>query len=471
MLGVAFICLAGCAVRSGCPTIALLQRVSTADGAEGVVVVKRDGRVVPWAENMPLERGDLVTTDGRTSAVLSFAGSQTLLKPDTSVTLGTFEAPAVQDAVPSKEKASVATAKLGANACQLKAAEGNGTAAVARKPAPASAPASQSASKQEPSLLSQIFAWFGWLQVSGPMRTQSKLIDAKARGTKYDVRIDKQTSKATVTVIEGHVSVSPVQTGAPAILVPAGKRVAVEEQKAGELEVVPSAELEALADELDAMGRPLGPEVPDVVGLEIAAAEAKLRSLGIESRVVPSKVLTVDPSKRGQVLGQDPAARAHGERVALLVAAVEVPSVVGQTRAQAEASLKHAGIELGGVENPTHTSDPGAIVVAQNPDPGAAVAPGTYVLVTLAPSKPETAGDAASGTASPITVPDVTGAAPAAALETLRAAGLLPWVEASVRPDVGEARVTYQEPLPGQRARAGARVRVVVAHPAPGKEH
>lgn len=469
-----FLGLAACAARSPCPTFAVLQRVTTKDEAPGSVVVKRDDRIVPWTENMSLERGDTVTTDERTSVVLSFAGAQTLLRPDTSVTLGVFIASADQPAArPVGEKPGVTTANFKAGACQLKAAERSGPQATSSSKAGSASPAgAQSASKAESSVFDWILALWGRLTVDGRMRTATKVVNATPKGTKYDVRVDKQTSKATVTVIEGHVTVSPVQGGAQPILLATGRRVTVEQKSVSAVELVPSDELSALAEEVEAMGRPLGPAVPDVVGLELSAAETKLRALGIKVHVVPTTDLRAgaERAKRAQVLRQDPEARTHSERVALTVAAIKVPSVLGQTQAQAEASLLDSGLTLGRVDDLSHASDPNAVVVSQDPAAGADAAPGTYLYLVLAPTRPETAhGDAELVRGDELAVPDVTGATPVAALEALRSAGFRPWVEEGQQRDIEQPRVTYQEPLPGHKLRQGAPVRIVITRPASGK--
>jgi beta-lactam-binding protein with PASTA domain len=468
--------LAACAARSPCPTFAVLQRITTKDEAPGSVVVKRADRIVPWTENMPLQRGDLVTTDDRTSVVLSFAGAQTLLRPDTSVTLGVYIASVDEPAAGAVDhKAPGATANYKAGACQLKAAERSGPQATSASKDGAVGPAgAQSASKPESSLFDWILALYGRITVDGRMRTSTKVVNATPKGTKYDVHVDKQTSKATVTVIEGHVAVSPAQAGAPSILLGTGRRVIVQQKSVSAVELVPSEELAVLAEEVEAMGRPLGPALPDVVGLELPTAETKLRALGIKPHVVPTTDLLAgaERAKRGQVLRQDPEPRVHAERVTLTVAAIKVPSVVGQTKAQAAASLIDSGLTLGRVEDPSHANDPSAVVVSQDPAAGADAATGTYLYLVLAPTKPEAVSGEAQpvqGTLDEVAVPDVTGATPAAALEALRNAGFRPWVDASQQRDIEQPRVTYQEPLPGHKLRQGAAVRIIIARPASGQ--
>jgi beta-lactam-binding protein with PASTA domain len=120
-------------------------------------------------------------------------------------------------------------------------------------------------------------------------------------------------------------------------------------------------------------GGPSTKPVPNAVGMTEAAARDRLVAAGLEVR---SREVFSDQAP-GTVVSQDPAAGAQaadGASVTLAVSKgtgmVEVPNVVGLSRAEAEAELSTAKLEANVVEVPS--SETAGTVVAQNPVAGQA---------------------------------------------------------------------------------------------------
>jgi len=132
-------------------------------------------------------------------------------------------------------------------------------------------------------------------------------------------------------------------------------------------------------------------EVPDVTGASQSDAESKLKDvgLGVDVSEIPSE--NVD---KGDVIAQLPAAGtivSPDTTVAIVVstgppaedASVEVPSVVGQELNDAEEALTKLGL----VANPTPvagTAENKGDVLAQAPDAGTMVPPGTAITLLYA---------------------------------------------------------------------------------------
>ena len=129
-------------------------------------------------------------------------------------------------------------------------------------------------------------------------------------------------------------------------------------------------------------------EVPGVIGMSQAQAEAVLQNAGLQVGEVSEREASLP---RGQILASQPVA---GERVALssvvdLVistgpATVEVPDVVGQAYADARSLLGQLGLKVGGVVTDSLSPMPVNTVLAQTPAAGQAVAGGTEVSLTIA---------------------------------------------------------------------------------------
>jgi eukaryotic-like serine/threonine-protein kinase len=130
-----------------------------------------------------------------------------------------------------------------------------------------------------------------------------------------------------------------------------------------------------------------GPElvrVPDVTGSTESSAESTLRSRGLLVRVVEREAET----REGIVLDQDPDGGARvreGTSVTIHVSkqpeTAAVPSVGGQTAAEARATLRGAGFGIEVRRQPTEDEDEDGVVVDQSPDAGTQLRPGRTVVV------------------------------------------------------------------------------------------
>ncbi|MEP6976462.1 MAG: PASTA domain-containing protein [Thermoleophilia bacterium] len=215
-----------------------------------------------------------------------------------------------------------------------------------------------------------------------------------------------------------------------------------------------------------------GVAVPDVVGLQVAAAVTKLQAAGFRAKA--TRVFSPKPA--GTVFAQKPVAgdRADkGSEVLLQVSKgakrVQVPDVVGQPSADAQATLKQGGFAYTIVLVPSDQSQ--GTVVSQAPAGGTTAPQGSKVRLNVASG----AGGTTTGTASDTTattgtsttpatvaVPRVVGLNQTAAQRRLQAAGLASHVVyvASTQP---AGRVVAQRPLPGTKVKSGSRVRLNVS--------
>jgi beta-lactam-binding protein with PASTA domain len=197
----------------------------------------------------------------------------------------------------------------------------------------------------------------------------------------------------------------------------------------------------------------LGVSMPDVVGQAEQSALDELDGLGLADVVVSPPLGVVDdvgePPTR-IVLEQRPGAGelvAFEDPVGLLVGTsvetVEVPTVIGRDVQTARGTLQERGLDLRAPPEALEQD----IVVTQEPEAGAEVAPDTVVVVTV------TDGEAV--------VPDVVGEDVGRARELVTQARL-----AFEGPEAGV--VSSQDPLPGTRAGAGSVVSVEVGPPVEG---
>ena len=197
-------------------------------------------------------------------------------------------------------------------------------------------------------------------------------------------------------------------------------------------------------------------EVPDVSGLQFAAAKARLESDGF--RADTGEQSWHGAAARGIVTGQKPGAGTVESRGALVLLDISlgrrqtrVPQVVGLTEQEARATLVAEGFAVAeAVAEPS--DEPRGQVIASIPAAGQ--------LATL----PTSVRLRTSAGPSQVTVPDVTGRPLADAQAMLQQVGLT-----SGRATVGAAgdaapgSVTRQDPAGGQQVRAGTAVRLTVA--------
>ena len=217
-----------------------------------------------------------------------------------------------------------------------------------------------------------------------------------------------------------------------------------------------------------------GVAVPDVVGLRSGAAVAKLQAAGFSSNVTG----IFSPKPSGTVVAQQPTAEDRadkGTQVKLQVSKggkrVQVPDVVGQPSADAQAALKQAGFAYTIVVVPSDQAR--GTVVSQAPQGGTAAPQGSKVRVNVASGSG--GGGAGTGTTATtgqtttsttptasVSVPRVVGLNQTVAQRRLQAAGLTSNVVyvSSTQP---AGRVVAQRPLPGTKVKRGSRVRLNVS--------
>jgi serine/threonine-protein kinase len=129
--------------------------------------------------------------------------------------------------------------------------------------------------------------------------------------------------------------------------------------------------------------------VPTVTGQPQNVALQTLATAGLR----PTVVAVASPAEQvGQVVTTSPGPGSEVPRDSLVELRVgrgpdriQVPSVVGQTAVEAQASLQRLGLSLAPVPQQREVDDPGQVgrVLAQDPAAGQFLAPGTPVLLTL----------------------------------------------------------------------------------------
>ena len=202
--------------------------------------------------------------------------------------------------------------------------------------------------------------------------------------------------------------------------------------------------------------------VPNVVGKRESAAVSALRAQGFQVKTIG----TVSSKPSGTVLAQNPPAGerlADGSTVTLRVSRglVTVPETVGQSRDNAVAAIRGAGLKPTVFTVPS--SQPKGTVVAQRPLGGKRVPGGSAVRLNVSsgstaavpppppPSKPAT-----------VTVPDVTGQQQDVAQKQLNAAGLKAGV-VYVASDEVQGTVVSQAPEGGTTQKRGTRIQLNVS--------
>jgi beta-lactam-binding protein with PASTA domain len=194
--------------------------------------------------------------------------------------------------------------------------------------------------------------------------------------------------------------------------------------------------------------------VPRVAGLELFTAENRLREANFaigEVDRIPSETVAA-----GIVIGTDPPGGVlarEGSEIALTVSSglrqVEVPLVVGQTQAVAEAEIRGAGL-LPIVQERADPAEAGQ-VLEQSPDAGNRVEEGSTVTIVVSKGEAQ------------VTVPNVIGRTRSSAVSTLRAMGFSVSVqEEEVDVQSQNGKVIDQFPVPGSSATRGSSVTVFV---------
>jgi eukaryotic-like serine/threonine-protein kinase len=204
---------------------------------------------------------------------------------------------------------------------------------------------------------------------------------------------------------------------------------------------------------LTVSGGPAQVAVPQVVGLTVSSARARLQKAGLEpsereensDTVLEGKVVSVSPSEGAKV--------DKGSSVTLVVSSgkpqAEVPDVTGKSFDEAQSTLQAAGFKVTRT-NKESEKDPGT-VLAQDPKSGKQVDSGTTVALTVAKESSQTP------------VPDVTGEDSSDAIRTLSSQGFEvdPQTRDVDSPD-GDGVVIEQSPAAGTKAKKGSKVTIVV---------
>lgn len=191
--------------------------------------------------------------------------------------------------------------------------------------------------------------------------------------------------------------------------------------------------------------------VPRVTGLPLADAEARLAAARLRTGEVRREITGARPP--GEVLRQQPPPAqevAVGSGVDLWVEApsVVVPSVRDVDARRAAAVLRQAGLQARGETRLVEGVADG-IVLAQRPEPGTPVKPGTVVELIIAERG--------------VRVPDLIGSSQRTLKVSLERRGLAIG-QASSRPERRPpGTVVDQRPAPGTLVRAGTPVDIVVA--------
>lgn len=197
-------------------------------------------------------------------------------------------------------------------------------------------------------------------------------------------------------------------------------------------------------------------EVPNVVGQRVANAITRVQAAGfrVQVREIPSR------RGAGVVVRQQPPAGDRARRGSTVVLSVSrgpqlvsVPDLIGQSEAEAGATLARLGLRVNVVRVPS-TDAPGT-VVAQRPQPGARVPRGTTVRINVSRGAP--------APSSRGTVPDVVSQDEQTARTALTSAGFT--VRVVDRPTTDPTQdgiVLEQAPPGGTQAPSGSQVVITV---------
>jgi serine/threonine-protein kinase len=192
--------------------------------------------------------------------------------------------------------------------------------------------------------------------------------------------------------------------------------------------------------------------IPKLAGLTWPDASKALRGLGLK----PVEQIVPGGTTKGMVTGSNPGAGQKvtlGSRVTVNVTAgpkiSPVPTVVGQTLAQATAALHAAGFNV----NPTYVDStaPANQVISQNPAPSTPEPAGTIVNVQVSNGPPQKQ------------VPDVVGETAQQAVSDLQAAGFKVKQVAQATSDVTQQGIVVaQTPAGNSQAGTGSTVTIYV---------
>jgi eukaryotic-like serine/threonine-protein kinase len=202
-------------------------------------------------------------------------------------------------------------------------------------------------------------------------------------------------------------------------------------------------------------GGPASKSLTNVAGLSASKAASELHKAGFKTTNKPESSKTVPA---GHVIGTEPSAETEiqeGHLVTLLVssgpAPVHVPDVTGQSLEAAEATLTNAELALGTVTKRVSSTQTPGTVLAQSPATGTSVHAEDKVNLTVAQAPKE------------VEVPNVVGAAEAAATAALAHAGFKVHSEPHATSEQSQVGVVLeQSPAGKEKARKGTTVTIAV---------
>lgn len=198
-------------------------------------------------------------------------------------------------------------------------------------------------------------------------------------------------------------------------------------------------------------------EMIKVIGMTVDEAQAKLEDMGIT--VVVSGTQESD-EEAGTILSQDPkdgSTIAKNSTVKVVVAGqstteadeIDVPSVVGKTKSEAETAIKNAKFNY--KETYEYSADVAAdVVISQSPASGK-LAEGSTIEIVISQGEQSK------------TVPNVLGSAQSAAQSSLTAAGLNYSVKTDYSDSVAEGNVISQDVEAGKTVAPGTTVTITVS--------
>lgn len=196
--------------------------------------------------------------------------------------------------------------------------------------------------------------------------------------------------------------------------------------------------------------------VPDVAGQSQEEAESALMAEGFETFTVDTQA--DDEVEEGTVIETDPTAGTEApldESVVIMVSsgpgALEIPSVEGQTEADAQSALSEAGFENVTTEQQAHETVAQGNAIGTDPSAGNEVAPDTEITLRVS-SGPDQVG-----------VPDLQNMSRDQAQNALDQANLVAQFEEQENPDHPVDTVMSQSPSAGQNVNTGTTVTVTLA--------
>ncbi len=201
----------------------------------------------------------------------------------------------------------------------------------------------------------------------------------------------------------------------------------------------------------------LNVRVPSLVGLTAEEAETALEDAGLRLGRASYTGEAVPGVADGSVSTQSPApGELVGEGMVVDIGLageelVDMPKVIGQTEAQAVATLSTLGLKVTQVVSAYDAKvEPGRIV-SQSPEPGESAAKGSDVTLTVSKGQKTAA------------VPSVTGMPQLEAQQALQKAGFKVLVRTEPSDAVPAGDVISQQPDAGLNANAGSNVTIVVS--------